>query len=267
MYIEVDDVAELRRLAQTGELPKVLPAPPTLLAAAEIACSAWWWKTHVTSAFAYFQGWCRAHEVLDRSWTALNGERPCDVGYDARRAEVCSLTNYQVDLVQFSNRFRKSLTDLVGVSADIARGLAGALGEMVDNAFEHSSNNEGVTAPALMAYEVEETRFCFLVCDVGRGTLESLRCSPQWSELCSAEDALTAIVSKRASRRSEQGTGFASMVRVLAEEGTMRIRSGDAQITINATGARQLIAISSSFQLVGTQTSLSATLALTGAQI
>jgi hypothetical protein len=133
----------------------------------------------------------------------------------------------------FGNRFRKSLVEFGGFSAEFARGVAGALEEMVDNALQHSTDEPGRTAPAIMAFEVGLQFFSFAVGDVGRGILNSLRENPRWQALTDDERGLDAVAIHHASRRgSDPGTGFQLVVRTLADLGTFRYRTGAAYFSL-----------------------------------
>src|SRR6266853_3177550 len=58
-----------------------------------------------------------------------------------------------------------------GFPIDLARGLTGAVVEMVDNIWMHSET----TQPGLLAYQVRKRKFAFSVADTGIGVLASLK--------------------------------------------------------------------------------------------
>lgn len=250
------DVSELRRLVEDGvDLPHRLPAP-TLGAAIELACTAWSWRLAGRHcAFERFQGWAQASSVLDDAWRSLEGDRPMGAEYSATALDVRSATDVTAQGL-FGNRFRKSLVEIGKFSNAFANGLGGALEEMVDNVFQHSTDLQGRGAPAVMAYEVGAQSFDFCVGDVGRGVLNSLSENPHWSALNDDEAALDAVVVHRASRRgADPGTGFQLVVRTLADLGAFRYRTGNAYVAIETDAAAhaRTTAIGASVALRGVQ--------------
>lgn len=193
--------------------------------------------------------------MLDDAWTALAGDRPMGAEYSATAGDIRSVTDGTGQTL-FGNRFRKSLVEIGKFSSEFANGLGGALEEMVDNVLQHSTEDQGRGAPAVMAFEVREQSFSFGVGDVGRGVLRSLRQNERWNTLVDDKAALEAIVDRHASRRgSDPGTGFQLVVRTLAELGAFRYRSGNAYVTIEIEhGAHtRTTAIGASNSLLGVQ--------------
>ncbi|MBX3259536.1 MAG: hypothetical protein KF782_07570 [Labilithrix sp.] len=175
--------------------------------------------------------------------------------YSATAHDVRSITDVMAQGL-FGNRFRKSLVEIGRFSNAFANGLGGALEEMVDNVFQHSTDAQGRGAPAVMAFEVGAQSFDFCVGDVGRGVLNSLRENARWSALSDDEAALDAVVVHRASRRSaDPGTGFQLVVRTLADLGAFRYRTGNAYVAIETDAAAhaRTTAIGASVALRGVQ--------------
>jgi hypothetical protein len=171
---------------------------------------------------------------LALAWEALTSNRIAGVDYAAHSAEVLTVTDTDSQ-TRFANRFRKSLMEIGGFSTADARGLAGALQELVDNVTQHSGPTDDSPAPGLMAYEVSHECFVFAAGDIGRGALTSLHDNPNWVALRSEEEALKAILERQASRRSTgPGTGFRDAVRALADFGQLSVGSGDAYFDVVA---------------------------------
>jgi len=236
--LDVHEVSELRLLAERGALPQRLESC-SLLAAVQLACSAWFWRRDSTPAFTVFQGWL-SDSRLAAAWRALTSRHTAPLDYSAKPFELLTITDSTAE-AQFGNRFRKSLEELAGFSKPDAVGLAGALRELIDNVRQHSGMTVQAPATGVMAYEVWTNGFAFAVGDLGRGTLASLRENPAWSQLTDEAAALDAILKRNASRRLDNtpGTGFRDAVRVLADFGQLSVGSGNAYVDVSGrTGGR-----------------------------
>lgn len=114
-----------------------------------------------------------------------------------------------------------------GLARALAAGLMGALGELLDNVFEHSGRPES----GVVAYAASEGAFEFVVADAGRGVLASLRENPEFAGLTDSGTALRAAASDGASRHARStghGYGIGQLFRALAHEAAeLRFRSGD----------------------------------------
>lgn len=114
-----------------------------------------------------------------------------------------------------------------GLVRDRAAGLMGALGELLDNVFEHSGRPES----GVVAYAASEGAFEFVVADSGRGVLASLRENPEFAGLADSGTALRVAVSDGASRyagSTGHGYGIGQLFRALAHDAAeLRFRSGD----------------------------------------
>ena len=128
-----------------------------------------------------------------------------------------------------------------GFSSKLAGALTGGVGEMVDNAWSHSSCDD----PALLVHQVRSRKFAFSVADLGIGVLESLSTNPKYNFLRSSMEAITFAIEPGVSRLDSGGMGFATMLRSMAELwGNARIRSGEAALILDRTqetAARNLI--------------------------
>jgi hypothetical protein len=119
-----------------------------------------------------------------------------------------------------------------GFSSKLAGALTGGVGEMVDNAWSHSSCDD----PALLVYQVRSKKFAFSVADLGVGVLESLSKNPKYDFLRSSMEAISFAIQPGVSRLDNGGMGFATMLQSMAELwGNARIRSGEASLIIDRT--------------------------------
>lgn len=114
-----------------------------------------------------------------------------------------------------------------GLARGLATGLMGALGELLDNVFEHSGRPES----GVVAYAARDGAFEFVVADAGRGMLASLRENPEFAELSDSGAALRVAASdgtSRYPRSSGHGYGISRLFRALAHDSAeLRFRSGD----------------------------------------
>ncbi len=114
-----------------------------------------------------------------------------------------------------------------GLTRGLAVGLMGALGELLDNVFEHSGRIDS----GIVAYAASEGAFEFVVADAGRGVLASLRENPEFTGLTDSGVALRVAASDRASRHAQstgRGYGIGQLFRALAHAAAeLRFRSGD----------------------------------------
>lgn len=114
-----------------------------------------------------------------------------------------------------------------GLTRGLAAGLVGALGELMDNVFEHSGRPES----GVVAYAASDGAFEFVIADAGRGVLASLRENPEFAGLSDSGTALRVAASDGASRHvrsSGHGYGIGQLFRALAHDAAeLRFRSGD----------------------------------------
>lgn len=135
----------------------------------------------------------------------------------------------------WTQRIGTLLADLTanGFPSHLARGLTGAVIEMVDNIWLHSeAPNRG-----LLAYQIRRRKFAFSVIDAGVGMLASLRKNPSLHYLSSSMEAIGKAVEPGVSRfENGGGMGFPSLFHALVSLwGTARIRSGEAALILDHT--------------------------------
>lgn len=135
----------------------------------------------------------------------------------------------------WTQRLRELVVELSqnGFPAHLARGLTGAVIEMVDNVWQHSESS----SPGLVAYQIRRRKFAFSIADNGIGVLASLRTNALFQNLSSSMDAIRQAIEPGISRYEEGGgMGFPSLLHALADLwGTARIRSGEAALVIDRT--------------------------------
>jgi hypothetical protein len=120
-----------------------------------------------------------------------------------------------------------------GFSTDLARGLTGAVVEMVDNIWQHSQTPH----PGVLAYQIRRRNFAFSVADTGIGMLASLRTNARYRTLSSSMDAIRNAIQPGVSRSDDGGLGFSELINALADLwGNTRVRSGEASVRIDRTG-------------------------------
>lgn len=120
-----------------------------------------------------------------------------------------------------------------GFGDSISKGLAGAFGELEDNARVHSDNAPSV----IVGYRWSPGEFELVVGDAGIGVLKSLQSHPDYASLTDHGTALqTALTDgeSRFGRQAGRGTGFTTVLRRLASlRGTLRFRSGDHSLEMD----------------------------------
>lgn len=240
-----DDTADAaRRLVAEGrasELAGLTVDKSTLGAAAELACAARAWERDGDAvATAALQRWADGAPALARAIACVRGAGRSEIARHAAPETELEPVGKDPDEITFMcERFKRSLVDHGGYAKPLATGLSGALGEMTDNVLRHSTDEEGAPAPAVVGYAVSGPEFEFVIADVGRGALASLRSISAWRELKDADAALDAIVTRGATRRSGQtmGGGFRELFTALVDlAGELRLRTDDAAITLDGRG-------------------------------
>jgi len=119
-----------------------------------------------------------------------------------------------------------------GFSKAQAAALAGAMGEMASNAFEHSQRPR----TAIAAFHTSQEVFEFVVADAGVGAAASLRTCPEFGHIHDPGEALVLCISEGISRHGREATrgfGFQVLFARLADlNARVRIRSDNQVIDL-----------------------------------
>lgn len=137
------------------------------------------------------------------------------------------------DWGEFLVRFRQSIKS-VGFDMEKATGIAGALGEMADNATGHAKAPVGV----LVGYQVIDGAAVSCVADVGIGVLASLTSHEAYRHLQTHKQAVRLALQRGVSEfgPGKGGLGFYRVFKALAAiSGTLRFRSGEGCVTMDGT--------------------------------
>lgn len=114
--------------------------------------------------------------------------------------------------------------------------IMATFGEFRSNVIEHAGDLRGSFA----AFHLSDAALEIVVCDLGRGVLDSLRDNPAHSELNDHGHALKLAVSKGVSRHQDpqRGNGFSFLFEGLANRfNHIRLRSGDHALDVFRIGA------------------------------
>lgn len=121
---------------------------------------------------------------------------------------------------------------VAGFKDQTAKGLVGAMAELISNIFDHSERAE----TAVAGYRCGDGVLELVVADAGIGILSSLRSNARYSHLKGHGEALEVAVSSGETRFPEgsgHGTGFDTVFRnIAAFSGTLRFRTGDHSLEI-----------------------------------
>lgn len=176
---------------------------------------------------------CQRLRMIEAALTkgAISGRGPSD-RFGIMPLRGLADTGTSDDYEQWKMRFQNAAVGS-GFPKEVARGLTGALGELIDNALDHSES----VATACAVYQAHEESFEFTVSDAGIGALASLRQNPDHRSLSDSGAALTLAMSDGGSRYptgSGHGTGIGSMFRAMAGlYGDLRFRSGDHECSLS----------------------------------
>ena len=228
-----------------GELDGRTIEHVSLAAACELACAIWSVRqSGDPTAVRLGDAWSTQCAPLGAVVRALAGDRlpkpnsPSTM-HGAPTVELCQIRE-RSDVVAthwhlFLMRFRRSLEN-AGFSTTHALALSKALGEMADNAAQHSGPDEDHPAAAIVGYHVAPGWMSYSVADTGQGVLRSLRSNPKWTGLSSSQDALDAAVQRGATRRIHEpcGHGFSQVHKSIAAlNGYLRFRSDDGVLVLD----------------------------------
>jgi len=179
------------------------------------------------------------------AWLALNGVTPMYSALTHRRHHwVCPSTRrvgiYRLyarppaddaTWVEFCVAAQHAAAE-EGFPKTIAAQLAGAMGEMESNIYEHSQAPQ----TGIAAFKAIPGTFEFVVADSGIGVLKSLQTCSEYANLTDHGEALRLAQSDGVSRHgsgSGHGNGFRPLFTGLANlNGALRFRSGDHALTI-----------------------------------
>jgi hypothetical protein len=103
----------------------------------------------------------------------------------------------------------------VGLTKRAAQGIVSAIDELSSNIYEHSGNAE----TGIVAYRTSSSGFEFVIADRGIGVRQSLRGSPQFSEVADSGEALRLALQPGYSRfgiNVGRGFGFRPLFSTLA---------------------------------------------------
>jgi anti-sigma regulatory factor (Ser/Thr protein kinase) len=127
-----------------------------------------------------------------------------------------------------------------GFGKGVARQLAAAIDEMLDNIYLHSR----MPATGLAAFEARAKKFEFVIADGGIGILRSLKGCDEYSSLLDHGDALQVALTDGCSRYgsgSNHGHGFSPLFVGLSNlNGSLRFRSGDHALTIDGRNPKNI---------------------------
>lgn len=140
--------------------------------------------------------------------------------------------------VLFRARFVESAK--AGKKGDIFHGVSSVLAEMADNVVCHAGVRGDDVCRGVAAYYITPRTASFSVADNGQAFLASLRMNPQWKGLATEQEALKAVLLRRATSRTNEATGGGFSVlynKLVSFNGMVMLRSGDCRATIKNTAA------------------------------
>jgi len=222
-----ESIEAFARWATDGSGDSFNGAPPTgftLAAAVELAS-----RRQValsTSAGAQIDSWAANHDELNHAIRLFSLATECRIS----ESNSAGLDAYEL----FLRRFREAL-QAAGFPNGLAYGFAGALEGMTDNLCQHSFDGHHKRG-GLAAFRTRKRGVAFVVADLGRGALASLRENTLWRHLASDHAAVQAIITQHASRREGlgDGEGFKILFKAMASHnGDLRFRSGGATYDIS----------------------------------
>jgi hypothetical protein len=135
----------------------------------------------------------------------------------------------------FANRFQRSLAQ-AGFGLRFPYALSHAMVEMTENVVRHGAARGAPPAFGVVGYHVVSGAMNYVVADLGRGVLRSLRENKRWRTLASEGEALVAAAKDGATRLPEQsaGDGFrVAFQAFLDREGILAMRSGDGLVRLH----------------------------------
>jgi hypothetical protein len=223
--------------ASGGPFNGSAPTGFTLAAAVELAS-----RRQVAipaDAISQIDSWANDHDELNHALRLFSLATECRVteSNDAVWLTLPAPNSASSDAHEFFlRRFREAL-QAAGFPNGLAYGFAGALEGMTDNLCQHCF--DGVhKRGGLAAFRIRRRGMAFVVADLGRGALTSLRENTLWEHLDSDHAAIQAIITRHASRREGlgDGEGFKTLFKTMASHnGDLRFRSGGATYDISGS--------------------------------
>jgi hypothetical protein len=173
-------------------------------------------------------------------YAALQGDCRCWICPTTKRYGFIRTTdseNDQANAFRFCSAAQKAAVE-GGFTKQGARQLTAALGEMLDNIYQHSKMPE----TGLAVFGAQPGVFEFVVADRGIGVLQSLRECSEYARLLDHGDALEVALTDGCSKHgsnTKHGLGFRSLFVGLSNlNGYLRFRSGDHALTIEGTNPK-----------------------------
>jgi hypothetical protein len=234
---ETEELRELLSIRNLPELRKLVVTRVSLGAAVEIACYRAFCNDDAEISNV-LDAWATRIPVLSAAFhTMLSQQRPNRVEmFTPRTFEFFPINGVDWDDNDhhlFEGRFDAGLRQSgFGKSS---KAFVGAFKEMADNVVQHSGSIAQKPAQGIIGYYASAGRMVYAVADIGRGVLASLQENPTWHKLSDSEEALTAVTTKGASRRSlcGEGGGFKQLFKSLADiNGYITLRSGNGCMSI-----------------------------------
>lgn len=203
------------------------------------------------------------HASIAMAERAFEGRTHYVGPYDKTTIEIRqtprSARDMELQWIEHRRRFALALTRGPGLHGDLAKGVAKAYEEMVDNVLEHAAPPDAPVPPAVMGFHVTQRAFTFAVADLGQGVVASLRASPAHRAVASDHEALDAAVRRGATRRehSRSGTGFRTLHEALADlRCVLRFRTGSGSLVLDGAGRHREVLAGVRPALIGFQLSV-----------
>lgn len=211
----------------------------TLDAAVDLAC--WITTAEATlraAAALWIERQLQRSTTVRAAWAALEEgtfTRPVGASWCLRPTFAA---HEDIALGEFQRDYRMELERVGAFEKVLARATAQSLGELLDNVAEHSGSTKDDPARGVVGFQIVRGRTRFVVADLGRGMLASLRTNPAHARLGTELEALHAIVYEGASSRIglARGNGVRQVLNSIVElQGTARFRSVDGCVWVTGS--------------------------------
>jgi hypothetical protein len=239
---QIEQVESFHWRVADNDIPAAPPCPLagsdlTLSAAVELLCIEHHLRQSPESRVPTNLGDCPLWKALKRlHWPS--SDAPLSFRADALEIMILPMNSADWRWSVFLHNLQRALKEH-GFPGRLSGFLTGAMGEVVDNVWEHSETS----LPGIAGYEVARRRLDFAVADLGVGVLASLRKNPSFRFLDSSMEALQRAILNGVSRFPDQsrGYGFSRLLQTVAELwGFARLRSGQAALMFDhRTDARR----------------------------